>query len=129
MELPEPSPTLPPSVMKVLEYPIASDIKYAGELSPSSLNFHTYSQILRFSDSLIRLTFLMASKIIGLAILTNPRPVEENKFVYFDANFWLAEDMQALACLRYFNRSRRDFVPDDAIPCFVQASVSHFLLR
>ncbi|KAF9497057.1 hypothetical protein BDN71DRAFT_1505292 [Pleurotus eryngii] len=64
------------------------------------------------------------SKIIGLAILTSPRPVDSNKFVYFDANFWLGDGMQALACLWYFNKSCTDFDVDEAIPCFVQASIA-----
>lgn len=68
----------------------------------------------------------MPSKIIGLTVLTNPRTVDAGqRVVYVDANFWLAEGVQVLGCLRYFNKAPRiEFDPEDAIPCVIEASVS-----
>ncbi|KAF4597013.1 hypothetical protein EYR40_007463 [Pleurotus pulmonarius] len=47
------------------------------------------------------------------------------RVVYVDANFWLAEGVQVLGCLRYFNKAPRiEFDPEDAIPCVIEASVA-----
>lgn len=67
---------------------------------------------------------IMASKIIGLTVLTNPRtPVANPHVVFFDANFWLADGIQLLGCLRYYNRSRVTFDDVEPIPCVIDASV------
>ncbi|KAF7422396.1 hypothetical protein PC9H_010552 [Pleurotus ostreatus] len=67
----------------------------------------------------------MASKIIGLTVLTNPRtPVANPHVVFFDANFWLADGIQLLGCLRYYNRSRITFDDVEPIPCVIDASIA-----
>ncbi|KAJ8468207.1 hypothetical protein ONZ45_g17327 [Pleurotus djamor] len=63
----------------------------------------------------------MSTKISGIAVLTNPRAVNDNRNVYFDANFWLPNDTQILALLHYYNSENYEFPFD--MTCFVEASV------
>ncbi|KAJ8457646.1 hypothetical protein ONZ45_g18233 [Pleurotus djamor] len=75
----------------------------------------------------VRLAFALTinkaqgQSISGIAVLTNPRAVNDNRNVYFDANFWLPNDTQILALLHYYNLENYEFPCD--MTCFVEASV------
>ncbi|KAF9490089.1 hypothetical protein BDN71DRAFT_1511570 [Pleurotus eryngii] len=69
----------------------------------------------------------MASKIIGIAVLTAPQlansdPSKESRLMYFDANFWIADSIQLLACVRYYNDMNHCF--KQATTCVIEATIA-----
>lgn len=64
--------------------------------------------------------------LTGIAVLENPRKLESDKSVYFDAQIF-CEDRDGpgiIACLRYFNI--RDYIFDDMGAYFITANVRFF---
>lgn len=65
----------------------------------------------------------MASKIVGIAVLTEPRLIgKDPRLMYLDANFWIADDIQIVACMRYYNDIGFSFKP--VTTCVIEATVS-----